>query len=69
MDSVGIFITKWNYRMEVNHMATFIVGTIVIGSMILVSIKLFKKSKNGCSSCGGGCSGCAGSCHKIEIKK
>lgn len=52
-------------------MATAIIGTIVIGSMIFVVIKQFKKSKTGQGGCGCGCSGCSSvkSCHEINIVK
>ncbi|MGV8905625.1 MAG: FeoB-associated Cys-rich membrane protein [Acetobacterium sp.] len=44
-------------------MATFIIGAIVIGAMILASYKIYKSHKNGGCS---GCSGCsdANKCHK-----
>lgn len=52
-------------------MATAIIGTILIGSMVLIVIKQFKKSKTGQGGCGCGCSGCssAKSCHGIDIVK
>lgn len=45
-------------------MSTIIIGGIVIGAMILVTINLIKKRKS--SSCGCGCSGCGkqSECHK-----
>lgn len=51
------------------YMSTAIIGTIVIGAMVFVAIKQFKKSKSGGSGCGCGCSGCssAKSCHGINI--
>ena len=42
-------------------MSTLIIGTIVIGSMVLVAIKQFKKHKNREESCGCGCTGCLNS--------
>lgn len=46
-------------------MSTFLIGSVVIGVMILVAIKQFKKHSKG-DSCGCGCSGCsqASKCHK-----
>lgn len=51
-------------------MSTLIIGTIVIGAMVLVAVKQFKKGKSGGSSCGCGCSGCpsANACHGIKIE-
>ncbi|MBC8585226.1 FeoB-associated Cys-rich membrane protein [Youxingia wuxianensis] len=45
-------------------MATWIIGTIVIGAMIFAAYKSFKNHKDG--GCGCGCSGCPHSqtCHK-----
>lgn len=45
-------------------MSTFIIGTIVIGSLILGVVKIAKDKKKG--GCGCGCSGCshASDCHK-----
>ena len=40
-------------------MATFIIGTIVIGWILYTVINLIKKVKRGESSCGAGCSGCS----------
>ena len=52
-------------------MATIIIGTIVIGSMVYVVFKQIKKNKNGSGTCGCGCSGCSlsKSCHRIDIVK
>lgn len=52
-------------------MATAIIGTIVIGSMVFVGFKQFKKLKNGENSCGCNCTGCSksNSCHGIKIVK
>ncbi len=45
-------------------MATFIIGTIVLGAFTGVGYYTYKEKKKG-GSCGGGCSGCphAGKCH------
>ncbi|WP_312645727.1 FeoB-associated Cys-rich membrane protein [Hydrogenoanaerobacterium sp.] len=44
-------------------MATWIIGTIVIGAMVLAGYKAYKRHKEGGCS---GCSGCprSGECHK-----
>lgn len=46
-------------------MATFLIGAVVIGAMILVSVKQLKKQSQG-DGCGCGCSGCsqANKCHR-----
>lgn len=45
-------------------MATFIVGTIVLGLFVFVGYKQYKNKKNG-GGCSGNCSGCCKSnnCH------
>lgn len=42
-------------------LATIIIGTIVLGAMLLVIVKQVKKIKNGEGGCGCGCSGCSSS--------
>lgn len=51
-------------------MSTAIIGTIVIGSMVYVLVRQFRKSKTHKGGCGCGCSGCpsAKSCHGINIE-
>ncbi|MFR1708427.1 MAG: FeoB-associated Cys-rich membrane protein [Clostridium sp.] len=46
-------------------MATFLIGAVVIGAMIIISIRQVKKHSKG-DGCGCGCSGCsqASKCHK-----
>ena len=53
------------------NMATVIIGTLVIGSMIYVAFRKIRSARKGESSCGCGCSGCssAKSWHGIKFEK
>ncbi|HCW53806.1 MAG TPA: FeoB-associated Cys-rich membrane protein [Clostridium sp.] len=55
-------------------MSTAIISSAILGFMIVVIVKEFKRVKNGKSICGGNCSSCSGCSsnnkqHKIQIKR
>ncbi|MCR1934722.1 FeoB-associated Cys-rich membrane protein [Clostridium tepidum] len=48
-------------------MATFIIGTLVIGLFVFVGYKVYKDKKNG-NCCSGSCCDCHSSCKPTKSK-
>ena len=48
-------------------MATFIIGTLVIGLFVFVGYKVYKDKKNG-NCCNGSCCDCHSSCKPTKSK-